>query len=115
MFCGVEQIVLRPFTSLAVKSTQFIEMPLTVFVELVTLSPANPAATENVSRNAIQCDGVYRLTSSFCAIAWARPSFMQVQPELPVADVQEYSPDELLTRSRLLVPPPVPDCRNETS
>ena len=63
----------------------------------------------------IQCDGVYRLTSSFCAIAWARPSFMQVQPELPVAEVQEYSPLALLTRSRLLEPLPAAVWENETS
>ena len=40
------------------KSTQFMLNPFTVMADVLTLSPAKPAASANVLRNATQCDGV---------------------------------------------------------
>jgi hypothetical protein len=54
----VEQIVLVPGVPGALKSTQFMAKPLTVLVEELTLSPANPAASEKSRRNPIQWAGV---------------------------------------------------------
>ena len=48
MFCLVVQIVLIPFTPLARMSTHFIAKPLTVMLEVVTLSPASPAVKAKV-------------------------------------------------------------------
>ena len=55
---AVVQIVLVPGTPDATKSTQDMANPLTVMVDDVTLSPANPAAMEKSRRNVTQWAGV---------------------------------------------------------
>ena len=58
MPCDVLQMVLVPGSPLATRSTQFMSKPFNDMVEVVTLSPANPATSETPFRKEIQCDGV---------------------------------------------------------
>ncbi len=52
------QIVLSPASPGVEKSTHDIGNPFTVIVDDVTLSPANPAASEKPFRKVTQCAGV---------------------------------------------------------
>ena len=54
----VLQMVLVPATPLATRSMQFMSKPFSDLVEVVTLSPDNPATSDTPLRKEIQCEGV---------------------------------------------------------
>ena len=58
MPCAVLQTMLVPGTPGARKSRQFMVNPFTVVVDVLTLSPAKPAASAKVLRNVTQCNAV---------------------------------------------------------
>ena len=74
MPCAVVQIVLMPEIPHARKSRQFMVNPFTVVVDVLTLSPAKPAASAKVLRNATQCNAVYKPKILFSQRRWPCPA-----------------------------------------
>src|SRR6266581_3810547 len=76
----------------------------TVMLEVVTLSPASPAATAKPLRNVTQCDGVYKPKIPFLTAAVAGSSLSHAQRDADVGLEQVYSPDEFTMNSTSSAP-----------